>query len=96
MASDAELTAQGQRENHEDRLDEQPSRRWWALAVIAIAQLMVVLDGTVVTIALPSAQPPGYLTLSAVTSRLPPTGGLLQLKYGSPIIRVVSGASWLG
>jgi EmrB/QacA subfamily drug resistance transporter len=33
-----------------------PSRRWWALAVIALAQLMVVLDGTVVTIALPSAQ----------------------------------------
>jgi EmrB/QacA subfamily drug resistance transporter len=56
MASDAELTAQGQQEDHEDRLDERPSRRWWALAVIAIAQLMVVLDGTVVTIALPSAQ----------------------------------------
>jgi EmrB/QacA subfamily drug resistance transporter len=38
------------------RTAELPSRRWWALAVIAIAQLMVVLDGTVVTIALPSAQ----------------------------------------
>ena len=31
-------------------------RRWWALGVIAIAQLMVVLDATVVNIALPSAQ----------------------------------------
>ena len=31
-------------------------RRWWALGVIAIAQLMVVLDGTIVNIALPSAQ----------------------------------------
>jgi len=31
-------------------------RRWLALAVIAIAQLMVVLDATVVNIALPSAQ----------------------------------------
>jgi EmrB/QacA subfamily drug resistance transporter len=31
-------------------------RRWWALAVIAIAQLMVVLDASIVTIALPSAQ----------------------------------------
>jgi EmrB/QacA subfamily drug resistance transporter len=30
--------------------------RWWVLGVIAIAQLMVVLDATVVTIALPSAQ----------------------------------------
>ena len=56
MASDAELAAQGEREGHENRLEELPSRRWWALAVIAIAQLMVVLDGTVVTIALPSAQ----------------------------------------
>jgi EmrB/QacA subfamily drug resistance transporter len=31
-------------------------RRWLALAVIALAQLMVVLDATVVNIALPSAQ----------------------------------------
>ncbi|MEV7771475.1 MFS transporter [Kitasatospora sp. NPDC086791] len=32
------------------------SRRWWALAVIAVAQLMIVLDITIVNIALPSAQ----------------------------------------
>jgi EmrB/QacA subfamily drug resistance transporter len=32
------------------------NHRWWALAVIGLAQLMVVLDGTIVTIALPSAQ----------------------------------------
>ncbi|WP_330458522.1 MFS transporter [Streptomyces sp. NBC_00820] len=31
-------------------------RRWWALVVIALAQLMVVLDATIVNIALPSAQ----------------------------------------
>ncbi|SFF71829.1 MFS transporter [Blastococcus tunisiensis] len=31
-------------------------RRWWALVVLGIAQLMVVLDATVVTIALPAAQ----------------------------------------
>ncbi|MDR3034306.1 MAG: MFS transporter [Kitasatospora sp.] len=30
--------------------------RWWALAVIAAAQLTVLLDGTIVNIALPSAQ----------------------------------------
>jgi EmrB/QacA subfamily drug resistance transporter len=40
----------------EDAATDLSNRRWWALAVIAIAQLMVVLDGTVVTIALPSAQ----------------------------------------
>jgi EmrB/QacA subfamily drug resistance transporter len=32
------------------------ARRWWILAVLGIAQLMVVLDVTVVNIALPSAQ----------------------------------------
>src|ERR1700751_3976331 len=31
-------------------------RRWLILAVVAVAQLMVVLDATVVNIALPSAQ----------------------------------------
>ncbi|CQR63349.1 Puromycin resistance protein pur8 [Streptomyces leeuwenhoekii] len=31
-------------------------RRWWGLMVIALAQLMVVLDSTIVNIALPSAQ----------------------------------------
>src|SRR4051812_38729239 len=30
--------------------------RWWALVVLAMAQLMVVLDATVVNIALPTAQ----------------------------------------
>ncbi|MFD4791200.1 DHA2 family efflux MFS transporter permease subunit [Streptomyces sp. NPDC058459] len=30
--------------------------RWWGLVVIALAQLMVVLDATIVNIALPSAQ----------------------------------------
>nr|WSZ96710.1 MFS transporter [Streptomyces sp. NBC_00857] len=35
---------------------EQDAHRWWGLAVIAMAQLMVVLDATIVNIALPSAQ----------------------------------------
>jgi EmrB/QacA subfamily drug resistance transporter len=35
---------------------EPDPKRWLALAVIAIAQLMVVLDASIVTIALPSAQ----------------------------------------
>src|SRR5215472_17770005 len=34
----------------------QPAGRWLALACIAIAQLMVALDATVINIALPSAQ----------------------------------------
>jgi len=36
--------------------DPHHARRWWVLAVLALAQLMVVLDGTIVNIALPSAQ----------------------------------------
>jgi len=32
------------------------SRRWWILAVLGIAQLMVILDSTIVNIALPTAQ----------------------------------------
>ncbi|MGA8372170.1 MAG: MFS transporter, partial [Acidimicrobiales bacterium] len=32
------------------------NRRWWILGVLGIAQLMVILDGTIVNIALPSAQ----------------------------------------
>ncbi|WP_104474100.1 MFS transporter [Microterricola pindariensis] len=48
------------RRNHSEPLLPPPapphSRRWWTLAVVALAQLMVVLDATVVNIALPSAQ----------------------------------------
>jgi EmrB/QacA subfamily drug resistance transporter len=35
---------------------QQPDRRWLILVIVALAQLMVVLDSTVVNIALPSAQ----------------------------------------
>jgi EmrB/QacA subfamily drug resistance transporter len=37
-------------------VDAGPARRWWVLGVVGLAQLMVVLDATIVTIALPSAQ----------------------------------------
>ena len=36
--------------------DPTHARRWWILAVLGLAQLMIVLDITVVNIALPSAQ----------------------------------------
>ena len=36
--------------------DRGHGRRWWVFAVLAIAQLMIVLDATIVNIALPSAQ----------------------------------------
>src|SRR5690242_10521072 len=43
----------GARETRETR---GAARRWWVLAIASVAQLMVVLDVTVVNIALPSAQ----------------------------------------
>jgi MFS family permease len=36
--------------------EEPDPRRWWSLAVIALSQLMIVLDASVVTVAPPSAQ----------------------------------------
>jgi EmrB/QacA subfamily drug resistance transporter len=36
--------------------DTQSNRRWWILGVVGLAQLMVILDATIVNIALPSAQ----------------------------------------
>lgn len=59
------------------------ARRWWALLVIALAQLMIVLDGTIVNIALPSMQ--ADLGMSdadrqwAITAYALAFGGLLLL-----------------
>jgi EmrB/QacA subfamily drug resistance transporter len=39
-----------------ERVTAAPTRRWWILAVIGVAQLMVILDNSIVNIALPSAQ----------------------------------------
>ncbi|WP_329034053.1 MFS transporter [Streptomyces sp. NBC_00178] len=46
----------GESQAYESEADRPDPHRWWALAVIATAQLMVVLDATIVNIALPSAQ----------------------------------------
>ncbi|MDT0344378.1 MFS transporter [Streptomyces litchfieldiae] len=58
-------------------------RRWWGLVVIALAQLIVVLDMTIVNIALPSAQQDLGLTDGnrqwAITSYTLAFGGLLLL-----------------
>lgn len=58
-------------------------RRWGALAIIAVAQLMVVLDATIVNIALPQAQTALGITDAnrswAVTAYTLTFGGLLLL-----------------
>jgi len=47
-----EISRLGQRAEE----DHGSGRRWWVLAVVALAQLVVVLDATIVNIALPTAQ----------------------------------------
>ncbi|HEX3981029.1 MAG TPA: MFS transporter, partial [Acidimicrobiales bacterium] len=58
-------------------------KRWLALGVIAIAQLMVVLDASIVTIALPSAQHALHISTDnrqwVVTAYTLSFGGLLLL-----------------
>jgi len=58
-------------------------RRWLALGVIAVAQLMVVLDASIVTIALPSAQSALHISDAnrqwVVTAYALAFGGLLLL-----------------
>jgi EmrB/QacA subfamily drug resistance transporter len=58
-------------------------RRWLALGVIAVAQLMVVLDASIVTIALPSAQHSLHISNAnrqwVVTAYALAFGGLLLL-----------------
>jgi EmrB/QacA subfamily drug resistance transporter len=58
-------------------------RRWLALAIIAIAQLMIVVDGSIVNIALPSAQRALHISNAdrqwVVTAYTLAFGGLLLL-----------------
>jgi EmrB/QacA subfamily drug resistance transporter len=59
------------------------SRRWWALAVILLAQLMIILDIVIVNVALPSAQRAFHIAPAdiqwIITAYLLPFGGLLLL-----------------
>ena len=75
----ASATAPGGR----DTTGRSDSRRWLALAVIALAQLMVVLDATVVNIAMPSAQQALHISDAdrqwIVTAYTLTFGGLLLL-----------------
>ena len=62
---------------------EPDPRRWFALAIIAIAQLMIVLDATIVNIALPSAQRSLHISTAnrqwVITAYTLAFGGLLLL-----------------
>src|ERR1700683_4635754 len=62
---------------------EADPKRWLILAVVVIAQLMVVLDASIVTIALPSAQRSLHISVAnrqwVITAYTLAFGGLLLL-----------------
>ncbi len=64
-------------------LDGPDPKRWLALGIVAIAQLMVVLDASIVTIALPSAQKALHISTGnrqwMITAYTLAFGGLLLL-----------------
>ena len=80
-----------------DRLDVDAgsARRWWVLGVVGLAQLMVILDATIVNIALPSAQSAlGFTNADrqwVVTAYSLAFGGLLLL--GGPLSDLVAPAA---
>ena len=58
-------------------------KRWWILAVVVVASLMVILDASIVTIALPSAQRSLHISVAnrqwVITAYTLAFGGLLLL-----------------
>lgn len=60
---------------------ERSTRRWWALVVLALAQFLVVLDASIVNIALPSVGSALSMNTAAlsgvITAYVLPFGGLL-------------------
>ncbi|MEU6661879.1 MFS transporter [Streptomyces sp. NPDC046821] len=58
-------------------------RRWWALCVLGLAQLMILLDSTIVNVAMPSMQSQLHMAVGdrpwVVTSYTVAFGGLLLL-----------------
>src|SRR5471032_3673666 len=62
--------------------DANHARRWWILAVLGVAQLMVILDNTIVNIALPTAQ--HALTFSNANRQWVVTG--YSLAFGSLLL----------
>ena len=69
--------------------------RWAVLALLSVAQLMVVLDATIVTIAIPSAQSALHFSIESrqwiVTAYALAFGSLLLLVASSVICSVTSG-----
>ncbi len=77
------MTTTDLREHSSARAESPPDRRWLALAVIGVAQLMIILDASIVNIALPHAQAALHISDAsrqwALTAYTLTFGGLLLL-----------------
>ncbi len=77
------MSAADFRERISARADERADHRWLALAVIGVAQLMIILDASIVNIALPHAQAALHISDAsrqwALTAYTLTFGGLLLL-----------------
>jgi MFS family permease len=77
------VTTTDLREQVSARADSPRDRRWLALAVIGVAQLMIILDASIVNIALPHAQAALHISDAsrqwALTAYTLTFGGLLLL-----------------
>jgi MFS family permease len=56
---------------HRQRLVTEQNSRWWTLGAMCFALFMVMLDNTVVNVALPSIQRSLHASLSASSSSIP-------------------------
>ena len=81
--SDVDLSGYHRPRDAEATVVEPDPKRWSILAVVVIAQLMVVLDASIVTIALPSAQRALHISVAnrqwVITAYTLAFGGLLLL-----------------
>ncbi len=80
---ESEMSSAGEAVPADSGVDGPDPRRWGVLAVVVVAQLMVVLDASIVTIALPSAQRALHISVAnrqwVITAYTLAFGGLLLL-----------------
>ena len=83
MSARGELAAHGLGEESVPAIGDSNRRRWIALVVLCVGQLMIVLDATVVNVALPSIQKDLHFSTSSlawvINAYLITFGGLLLM-----------------
>ena len=89
----ATTTQQAPAKSSQVQSPERASLRWWSMLAIGLSQLMVVLDATIMNVALPSAQldlnfsdslHPWVITAYALAFWRPPAPGWPHCRPGGP------------